>query len=112
MSCSANPTIAAPTADVVEQLVVEYEGGDDGEDADDDGVLEDGRERVRHAVVAKRIDDANDEQVDEPGGQRELLERAHLAVELAGDDLRSNEQDDVEDEVRAQRARPTAGACA
>ena len=57
-----------------EQLVVEHERGDEGEQADDDGVLQDGREGIRHAVGAERVDEADDDEVDQAGGERELLE--------------------------------------
>ena len=66
-----------------EQLVFEDERRDEQEDADDDRVLEDRRKRVRHAIRAERIDQRNDEQVDQRSRERELLERAELNVNRA-----------------------------
>ena len=88
----------------VAERVLEREADDDGADrggrdepvgnerrgehdqADDHEVLDDRREPVRHAVRAQRVDQADDDEVDEPGGEREPLELAQI---LLGDVQRS-----------------------
>ena len=55
------------------QLLAE-EGRGEQDQRDDDRVLEDDREAVRHAVDAQRVDEEEDRRVDERGGERELGE--------------------------------------
>lgn len=49
------------------------------------------------------VDQADDDQVYQRGGEGQSLDRAQVVVEVRPNDLRPHEQDDVEQQVRRQQ---------
>ena len=94
VSCSAKPITTALTAVVARIFSCRISVADDGEQHDDDRVLQDVREAIGHVIGAPRIEQPDDDEVDEAEGERERLGRAEKALE-----------DGRERDVREHRAR-------
>ncbi len=65
-----------------QQLLLENKRTDERQDAEDDGVLHDGREALPHAVLPQRVDEADDQQVDDCAGKRQAFERPEAVLEI------------------------------
>ena len=61
-----------------EQLVVEHERRHHDEQADDNEVLEDGGKALGDAIGTQRIDQGEDDKVDDRRGKCQLLDRQEL----------------------------------
>ena len=111
MSWSAKPDDDGADGGGRQELVLEDERGDEHQQADDHRVLEDRRERVRHAIGAQRVDERVDEQVDDGRGEDEPFEAAAVAAE-AGQELGPLPDDEIEEDVAGEEERARAGASA
>ena len=79
MSCRAKPRTTALTADVVTSCWLRKRRRQQDQ-RDDERVLEDRGKPVRHAIGAQRVDEEEDDGVDQRRRERELGERGDLRL--------------------------------
>ena len=85
VSCSAKPITTALTADVVRAAGSKTNVRRQQDQADDDGVLENDREAIGHAIDAQRIDEEEDRRVDQRRRRSASCRRRPAAVCVSGE---------------------------
>ena len=88
-----------------QELLLKGEGRNNQQHADDDRVLDDCRESIAHAVDAERVDQRDDEQIDQRRGQRQALEgtRGRCEVSVPACELRPNQEQEMDGDVASEK---------